>query len=212
MDTKTNMRRRCASWILVLLGALLAISPAGTRKPATINPKELTASMISRTAYVTAEEVAAWLIDKRPDILLVDLRSSEDYNHYNIPEAINIPLAKLFDKESLELLNDEQYVIILYSNGSTYAAQAWVMLKQLGIDTYILQGGMNYWAQAILNPNPPSDLASDDEILRYQFQVSASQFFNNGGVGVQTTQLSGAKPRPKKKIIRRKSKAADEGC
>lgn len=212
MALDSVINRRFGVLLLIILGAFLAISPAGLRRPSNFSPKELTATIISRTAYVTPEDVAAWIIDKRPDLLLVDLRTPDEYQQYHLPDAINIPLAKLFDKENLELLNDKQYNIILYSNGSTYASQAWVMLKEMGINTYVMEGGMNYWAQAILNPHPPGDLASNDEVSRYQFRVAASNFFNNGGVAVQTAQSSQPQPTHRKKIIRRKTKTADEGC
>lgn len=211
MKFKEVFNHTTGAAVLLLLGIFLAISPAGERKAVHLNPDELAATIISKSNFVTAEDVAAWIIDKKPDLLVVDIRSSEEYQQYHIPGAINIPLAKLFEPESLELLG-EDYIIVLYSNGGTYAAQAWVMLKQMGYETYVLLGGLNYWVEAIVNPQPPNDLAADSEILRYHFRQSASQYFNQGGVAISRDAAKNEQTRTVPKIKRRRKIVADEGC
>ena len=210
MRLKEVFNRKAAAAFLIISGIFLAISPAGLRKALNISPKEISSAIISKSDHVTAEEVAEWIIDKRPDLIIVDIRSSDEYNQYYIPGAFNIPLAKLFENESIELLNDE-YVIVLYSNGGTHAAQAWVLLKQLGIESYVLLGGLNYWAQAILDPQAPDDLVADQEILQYQFQKAASEYFNKGGISVEENKKD-AVVKPIPRIKHKKKKAADEGC
>ncbi len=202
--------RRFGAALLFILGGLLALSPAGMRKSIRISPRDLATAIISKSDKVTAEEIAHWLIDKRPDILLVDIRTTEEYQKYHIPGAINLPLARLFEPESLDQL-DQDKTIVLYSNGSVYAAQAWVMLRQLGIESYVLSGGLNYWVQAILNPKPPGDLVADEEILQYQFRKAASRYFA-GGAAVATAQQQTSKPKPVVKFKLKKKKKVDEGC
>ncbi|NIV72646.1 hypothetical protein GWN26_11905 [Candidatus Saccharibacteria bacterium] len=205
--------RKFAVALLLILGALLAISPAGLRKSMDYSPQQIASSIASRSDHVTAEEVAKWVIDKRPDILIVDIRSSEEYNQYHIPGAMNIPFAKLFEEASLDMLK-RNYNIILYSNGETHSGQGWVMLKQMGINNYIMMGGLNYWTKAILNPDPPDDLAADPEILRYQFRKAASDYFNNGGTSVKERREPSDQPEPKPKKLnkfKRQDKMA-EGC
>ena len=203
--------RKVAAVFLVLLGALLAISPAGLRKASNFSNREIASSIASKSDHVTAEDVAAWVIDKRPDIILVDIRSTEEFTEYHIPGSINIPLAKLFDQESQDILRSD-YTFILYSNGGTHAAQAWVMLKQMGIDSYVMLGGLNYWVSAILNPEPPDDLVADPEVLDYQFRKSASEFFNKGGVSAEQNENSEQKPVAPPKIKFKRKKQAEEGC
>lgn len=211
MNGQNIFNRKFAAVLLVILGGLLAISPAGLKKAQSFSPREIAAAITSKSDHVTAEELAAWLVDKRPDILIVDIRPSEEYQQYHIPGAINIPLAKLFDPESLELL-DQDRIVILYSNGGTHAAQAWVMLKQLGIESYVLLGGLNYWVEAILNPNPPGDLVADSEILKYQFRKSVSGYFGGSGVKIEEQKKHTVKPKIKPKFKLHRKKEADEGC
>ncbi|MFQ5709028.1 MAG: hypothetical protein ACE5HO_16345, partial [bacterium] len=75
-----------------------------------------------------------------------------------------------------------------------------------------LMGGLNYWAKAILNPQPPGDLVADPEILQYQFRKSASSYFNGGG-GVSKQQAATKPARPKfRPKLNLKKKSAEEGC
>jgi rhodanese-related sulfurtransferase len=211
MKISTLFDRRFAAALLIILGALLAISPAGLRQPSHFSPQELVAAVASESDHVTAEDLSAWIIDKKPDLQIVDIRSSEEYTQYHIPGTVNIPLTQLFDEDSQELL-DRDKIIVLYSNGGTHAAQAWVMLKQMGIDSYVLLGGLNYWAEAILNPKAPNDLVADSEILKYQFRKSASDYFAQGGIAPAQSDTSASQSQPKVKIDLQKKKKGRAGC
>ncbi|MCB0263964.1 MAG: rhodanese-like domain-containing protein [Calditrichia bacterium] len=212
MNIKSFINAKMAVVLLLVLGALLVLSPAGLRKANTLSHAELVASITSQTAFVSAEDVATWLIDKRPDVLVVDLRPADEYGEYHLPGAINLPLASLFDAENLDQLSPD-YQIVLYSNGSVYAAQAWVMLQQLGIDAYVMSGGLNYWAKAILHPEQPNDLAANPEVLQYQFRKAASGFFNGGGIDVSKDDASKqATPPVATPPKRPRRKKAEEGC
>ena len=203
--------RRLAVGLLLVLGALLALSPAGLRQAEQLSAQDISHMVTGKSDHVTAEEVSAWIIDKQPDLLIVDLRSSEEYQQYHLPGAVNIPLTRLFEPESLDQLSD-LYTIVLYSNGGTHAAQAWVLLQQMGIKSYVMLGGLNYWVDAILNPQPPGDLAADSEILQYQFRKGASGFFNGGGVSVEQENQPAQSDATRPKLPPRRKKKGEEGC
>ncbi len=211
MNLKQMIPKQCAAGMLFILGLLLALSPAGLRTSLQSSPKDIALAIISKSDHVTAEQVADWLINKRTDLQIIDLRTSEEYQQYHIPGAINIPLAKLFDDESLYQL-DPDNIIVLYSNGGTHAAQAWVLLRQMGIESYVLLGGLNYWVQAILNPKPPNDLVADEEILLYEFRKAASQYFTGGQSQIKQSEQKKSVLRPKPKFKFKRKKKADEGC
>jgi hypothetical protein len=86
------------------------------------------------------------------------------------------------------------------------------MLKQMGIDSYVLLGGLNYWVSAILNPEPPDDLVADPEVLDYQFRKSASEYFNKGGISVDKNEKQEQKQVAPPKIKFKRKKKAEEGC
>ncbi len=196
--------------IFLILGALLAISPAGEKTFQRFSAQDIANSILSQSDYVTAEQLADWLINKKPGITIIDLRRKDEYLQYHIDGAEHIPLGQLFTPENLRWLRRTK-TLVLYSNGDRYSAQAWVLLKALGIDSYFLLGGLNYWAKAILNPTPPDDLSSDSEVLQFDFRKAASRYFNQGGIAVQQNQPKVQKPK-KRRIILQESEEEDEGC
>jgi rhodanese-related sulfurtransferase len=211
MKWRALLDRRFAVVLLLILGALLAFSPAGTKTASTFSPQELAAAITNESDHIATEELAKWLIDKKPELLVVDMRSLEEYSQYHIPNAVNIPFTKLFEPEALETLRGDQ-TVVLYSNGGTHAAQAWVLLKQIGIESYVLLGGLNYWTEAILNPKAPSELVADSEILKYQFQKSAAGYFAPGGAVAAPADSAATPAKPKMSIDPKQKKKARAGC
>lgn len=211
MNWRMLLDRRFGVALLILLGVLLAFSPAGTRKASTISPQELAEAITNESDHLAAEELAKWLIDKKPDLLVVDMRSAEEFAQYHIPSAVNIPFNRLFESEARETLSNDK-TIVLYSNGGTHAAQAWVLLKQMGIASYVLLGGLNYWAEAILNPKAPNELVADSETLKYQFQKSAAGYFAPGGALAAPADSTAAPAKPKVQIDSKQKKKARAGC
>lgn len=211
MNWRLLFDRRFGVALLILLGVLLAFSPAGTRKASTISPQVLAEAITNEADHITAEQLAKWLIDKKPDLLVVDMRSAEEFAQYHIPGAVNIPFNKLFEPEAQETMAGDN-TIVLYSNGGTHAAQAWVLLKQMGIESFVLLGGLNYWTEAILKPKAPNELVADSEILKYQFQKSASGYFAPGGSVSTSADSSGATAKPKVQIDAKQKKKARAGC
>jgi rhodanese-related sulfurtransferase len=194
------------------LGVILAFSPVENRAIDQIDFEELAANINGRNDHVTAEQVGQLLIDKDPDLQIIDLRDPAEYEKFHIQTAINIPLEKLFSPEQLEFIDPDK-LVVLYTNGGTHAAQAWVMLQQMGYtNTTVLLGGLNYWVDVYTNPTPPEGVYADSEIFNYQFQVSAGGYLMGNMEAKSTTQDA---PEPVKIKIpkrRKKPKAADEGC
>ncbi|HED10221.1 MAG TPA: rhodanese-like domain-containing protein [Caldithrix abyssi] len=199
--------------ILLLLGLILAFSPVDQMNVSKVADRELLLSQLhSQSNYIEAEDVAHWIIDKEPGITIIDIRSAEDFKKYHIPGAINIPLEKLLDKESLELMEGSE-TLILASNGNTKASQAWLFLKEKGYDdVYVLHGGMNYWVQVFSAPQKPVEPYTDDEIFRYQFRLAAGPVMMGTVRAASNTTETPVKPRPVKRKRRSLKKKVDEGC
>jgi hypothetical protein len=101
---------------------------------------------------------------------------------------------------------------IFYSNGTITANEAWMVTRQLGYkNNFVLEGGLNYWFEAILNPTKPSSTSPDEEFAKYDFRLSAGKALG-GGLAVQTNQNKGnASPKPALQTAPKKKKAAG-GC
>jgi rhodanese-related sulfurtransferase len=198
--------------IAITLGFILAFSPVDNKPITETDFEELAKTINIRSDHITAEQLGQLIIDKDPDYQIIDIRDQSEYEKFHIQTAINIPLQSMFNKENLDFIDPEK-LVVLYSNGGTHAAQAWVLLQQMGYtNTIVLLGGLNYWVDVYSNPTPPEGVYADSEIFNYQFRVSAGNYLMGN---VEAEGQAQNKPESVKiKIPKRKKKAksADEGC
>ena len=105
---------------------------------------ELNASVLSNQHFVHPDEVAFKLLNDYHPMVLVDVRSSNDAAQFSLPGSVNIPLASITQRRWNNILNDPENKVVLYSNGTAKAQQAWILAKRLGYENiYVLKGGLN---------------------------------------------------------------------
>jgi hypothetical protein len=81
-----------------------------------------------------------------------------------------------------------------------------MLTRQMGYqNNYVLQGGLNYWSETILNPSAPSSTSPDEEIAKYDFRKGAGMALG-GGTVLETSsdaapELPKIAPRPQKKRV-----------
>ena len=88
-----------------------------------------------------------------------------------------------------------------------------MITRQLGYtNNYVLEGGLNYWFDAILNPQKPASTSPDEEFAKYDFRKSAGQALGGGTVSAMPAEGSAApSPKPAIQAVPKKKKAAG-GC
>jgi rhodanese-related sulfurtransferase len=102
--------------------------------------------------HVTAIELARWIRDRKPDLRVVDLRDSIDFDQYHLPLAERIPLNRLVSTPFTQAES-----IVLYSGGGAHAAQGWVFLRARGLkQVFFLRGGAAEWLDDVMNPLLPA--------------------------------------------------------
>lgn len=131
--------------------------------------------------YLSVDLVAERLIDEDPSIMLIDVRSVEQFGEYSLPRSVNIPLSQILQPEQMDYLYQEDMDIVLYSNDDLYADQAWILCTRLGYkNLYVLKGGLNQWYISILNPSEPAETEPTEKFDLYSFRLAASQYFRGG--------------------------------
>jgi rhodanese-related sulfurtransferase len=208
---KTLTLKQAGAILLIILGVILAFSPLKKSAEGTATANFLANEIENRQDHITADQLGHLIIDEDPGYQLIDLRDKQEFEKFHIKTAINIPLKDLFKDENIALLSRDK-LVVLYTNGGTHAAQAWVLLEEKGItNATVLLGGLNYWVDVYSNPTPPEGVYADSEIATYQFRKSAGQALM-GDVKTETSQPDNIAPiqiqMPKKK----KGKKGDEGC
>lgn len=197
---------------VIPLGLIIAAVPQNTTKPYKLTANQLLSEANSRTQYVTPDIVADMIVNKDPSFQLIDVRSPDEFEKFSLAGAINIPLPDLLAEKYTDILNQDTRMNIFYSNGTIQANEAWMITRQLGYtNNYVLEGGLNYWFEAILNPQKPANTSPDEEFAKYDFRKSAGQALGGGAV-VQTPQdQSGTSTKPVIKIAPKKKKVSG-GC
>jgi sulfur-carrier protein adenylyltransferase/sulfurtransferase len=170
---------------IIPLGLVIAAVPQNTTKPYKLTADQLLGEANTRTQYITPDAVADMIVNKDPSIQLIDVRSQEEFEKFSLPGAINIPFTDLLSDKYTDIFNQDVKMNVFYSNGTVTANEAWMLTRQLGYSNiFVLEGGLNYWFETILNPQKPVSTSPDEEFARYDFRKSAGAALG-GGVPIQ---------------------------
>lgn len=91
---------------------------------------------------ITPEKAMA-LMEREKNLLIIDVRTRQEFESKSLPESINIPLDHI---ESIqERITNKERKIILYSNGVTRSAKAYERLKEFGYTDVVILNGLNEW-------------------------------------------------------------------
>ena len=179
---------RLLALFIIPMGLIIAAVPQNKTKPYKLTAEQLLSEVNTRTQYVTPDAVADMIIKKDPTLRLIDVRSQDEFEKFSLQGAINIPVTDLLSEKYTDILNQDVKMNIFYSNGTLAANEAWMVTRQLGYNNnFVLEGGLNYWFDAILSPKKPASTSPDEEFARYDFRKSAGAALG-GGSAIQPAQ------------------------
>ncbi|MCF8374534.1 MAG: rhodanese-like domain-containing protein [Bacteroidales bacterium] len=203
-----NKKYLFLSGLLIVLGIIMAFLPA-KKYGVQISPENLLLELTDDTRFVSTDEVALYLIEADPQVQLIDVRTPEEFELFSLPGAVNVPMDSLLNPNFEPYVDQVGMKTVLYSNGSVYASQAWMLYRRKAYSNiYIMKGGLNEWVETILKPIAPAATSPKEAFDLYDTRVAASQFFGGGSVVVAPNSSSGSKPA----VQRKKKKAAKGGC
>lgn len=195
--------------VLIIIAAGLVLLPKYEKNEG-IDPKLFVKNAISSERYISTDLLADKLVNQDPSILLIDTRTEKEFNEFSLANAINIPLKNLLDDDYIGYIDQDIYDVVLFSNDSFYADQAWMLGNRLGFkNLYVLKGGLNEWFNTIINPKYPDETMPREAFELYDFRKAAGMYF---GVGAPQSK---EKSKPAKKVIsvkKKKKRVAEGGC
>lgn len=139
--------------VIGLLGGVLALASTIARGSGSgpVNAPSLVQTMIAEKNLVTPLELARWIIEKKQNYQLVDIRAPWQFNDYHIPTAVNISLARLLQPEGLKQLSRSKKIVV-YGTGSGHPAQAQLLLSLKGYNAFSLREGISAWWSDVMTP------------------------------------------------------------
>jgi rhodanese-related sulfurtransferase len=204
-----NIRLKLAT-IFLPLGLIIAAVPENTTKVYKLTAVELLVEVQEGAQFMSTDEIAHMVVQKDPSFQLIDVRAQDEFEKFHLPNAINIPLTDILSDDWADYLDQDVKMNVFYSNGSLKSNEAWMITRQLGFENnYVMQGGLNYWAETIMDPKAPASTSPDDEIAKYDFRKGASMALGGGAISSTTSKKKSPKPVIKRK---KKKKRAAGGC
>jgi rhodanese-related sulfurtransferase len=201
--------------ILITLGAIIAFVPQSATNNLKVSPDQLLKELKSGTQYMSPDELADKIIKKDPSVQLIDVRPADQFQKFSLPGSVNIPLPEILDAKWTETLNQTAKTNVFYSNSSNDANQAWMLVRQRGYENnFVLQGGLNYWFEAIVNPVKPAGTSPNEEFAKYEFRMAAGKALGGGDsntVQTASVQTDVKQTAPVKTGVKKK-KGASGGC
>lgn len=96
-----------------------------------------------KTAATTGPHELTGMIDRKEDIVIVDLRFPSDYRKGHVPGAINLPKGKWHDPKGLS--REKLNILYCYTQTCHLAADAAVELLAQGYPVVEMEGGFATW-------------------------------------------------------------------
>jgi sulfur-carrier protein adenylyltransferase/sulfurtransferase len=198
--------RQQLSIILLLLGLLLAFLPSSGKYSLHGKPDELLMAVLDENTSFTPDQVARFLVSEDSTIQLIDLRPAEEFNHFSIPGAINMPYNGFLSNDLESLLNRDVRTIF-YSNGDLESGYALVIARGMGYkNCYVMKGGMNDWFSLVMNSEFSGTSLTPRENALFETRKKARNLFTE--LNSMPDSLK-ARYRQSKEIERKK---LDGGC
>lgn len=165
-DRQTRERNAAAALLLLAL-ALLAMrlpepsaeaapvpaEPAVVAALRSVPPSGLLGEVAAEADHIEPQELADLLMAGRPRLQVVDIRPADAYDAFHLPGAVNLPLEALAAESAQRVSRSGQ--VVLVSNGTTHAAQAWMELRRQGwTNVRVLTDGMlGFWRECLTPPS-----------------------------------------------------------
>ncbi len=145
--------KRIGAALVGFLGVLLALAATMARGTGAgpVDAASLAQSIAEDKDHVTPLELANWILEKRQDYLLIDIRPPWEFDDYHIPTAINIPLTQLFQDAGLKQLSRGKKIVV-YGLGAGHGAEAQLLLSLKGYSAFSLEEGLGGWWDQVMTP------------------------------------------------------------
>ena len=159
---------------LVIAAAILGLAAAGQDLRTGAAVTKLTSEIDAAGGYISAPDLADRIVRGDSGLRVLDLRSRAEYDQLHIAGASHI----VFEDLAHAVPGDA--TVVLYADGGSTAARAWMLLHTRGHQSVlVLREGLYEWIGRVLEPRLASD-ATAAERAAFARAAETSRFF--GGI------------------------------
>ncbi len=112
-------------------------------------PASLAAEGLSSGGPISPDKAKA-LLDSDPKVILLDVRTKEEFAEGRIPGAILLPYDAITGKTASAAIPSKESVVIVYCRSGRRSAIAAERLRSLGYGTVWDLGGINRWPYKVV--------------------------------------------------------------
>ncbi|MCA1919148.1 MAG: YeeE/YedE family protein [Flavobacterium piscis] len=182
-----------AAFIIILAFIAILLPKERVSYLSEISSVKLTEEIRNPKRKLPPERIAYSIIHNLNDIVLVDVRSPQEYSDFHFPGAINVPVNQILKPEFKDIAFVENKKTVFYSNGGQLSEIAWLASARAGKkNIYILAGGLNNFIKVIFGDVPKSEVKDIMELSDRKFIESAKRFFIEGELSKR--QIISSKP------------------
>ncbi len=195
------------SVLLISLGIITAFVPFKHNKPNQLSPDKLLEKSMDEQFSISVDKVAKYIVEEDTTVLLIDLRTPEEYNAFNLPGSINIPYKDMLHKDFGGYLDQDKVKNIFYSNGDVLANQAWIICSGMGFkNNYVIKGGINEWYKTVMESKFSGERITPKENALFETRIKARKLF------IEINSLPDSLKVKFVEAKRKKEKELDGGC
>lgn len=135
--------KRLARIALGLIGVILTTNASSQTPSATISPERFYIDALllaKRERKVTFEEVQRELLENK--VILLDLRSPEEYRHKHLRGATSLPVGEITDASLQRVVGDKERAVVIYCEQQLIPTRR-IALTTLGYPTIVELGYKN---------------------------------------------------------------------
>jgi len=170
--------RKKISVILLMFGILLAILPLSSSRSLIVNPTKLLSEVLNPGVTFTVDQTAKFIVNEDTTVVIIDLRSNEEFRKISLPGAVNIPYENLIKSDPARYLSDKSKRYIFCSNGDFYSSYALVYTRGLRYgNTYVMSGGLNEWFRTVMESKFTGERISARENSLFEIRTKAGKLF-----------------------------------
>lgn len=172
----SNKKLYYALTLVALIISISLFAMPGRKEYILAKAANLTNLNGSKINKMDSDELAFRLIEKDPNIQIIDVRPAKQFAEFSLPKSINLTIDNLFDKDSYKILSVARKKYVFVYNDEKTAQQAAFIANELGYDNiYYLKGGLAEFNKNIINFDSTLVPHSRAEKDVFRFRAEASK-------------------------------------